>query len=506
MEIAHPYCSGLDIHKKDVKACLITTGQDGEVRKVIRTYPTKTADLLQMRDWLKEAGCTCIAMESTGVYWKPIYNLLEGEFELLVVNPQYVKALRGHKTDVKDAEWIADLLWLGRLKASFIPSADQRAFRELTRYRTRLVEERAREVNRLQKTLEDTNIKLGDVVSDVLGKAARLILEAMVNGETDPHRLALFAVGRVRASQEQLEAALTGKVNAHHRFMLGEHLKQIENLDAAIKRVSQQITDRFGGHDADPNTEKPSCPKSTEERTQPLKQTQESASSCTSGHMVGHDEITEQACTAHKREAGIQADRDEDMQRAIQATSPLASCKAAEPLSWSKAIQLLRGIPGISERAAQGILAEIGLDMRQFPSARHFASWAGVCPGNNESAGKRFSGKTRQGNPWLRRLLVQAAHAAAHCKNSYLATQYRRIASRRGAKRAAMAIAHSILVIIYHVLLEQKPYHDLGSNFFDERDRQAVEKGLVRRLERLGYRVDLQPLPLPDLQPLPQVG
>ncbi len=273
--------------------------------------------------------------------------------------------------------------------------------------------------------------------------------------------------------------------------------------------MSQQISDRFGAPDADASTEKPSCPEPKEERTEPVKQTQESASSCTSSQVVGHDAIIEQVSTTDKREAGaqqMQAHRDEDVQRAIQATSTLACCRAAEPLSWSKAIQLLRGIPGISERAAQGILAEIGLDMRQFPSARHFASWAGVCPGNNESGGKRFSGKTRQGNPWLRRLLVQAAHAAAHCKNSYLATQYRRIASRRGAKRAAMAIAHSILVIIYHVLLEQKPYHDLGSNFFDERDRQAVEKGLVRRLERLGYRVDLQPLPLPDLQPLPQVG
>src|SRR5947207_9087651 len=291
MEIAYPCCTGLDVHKKDVKACLTTTQQDGQVCKEIRVYSTKTEDLLCMRDWLKEEGCTCIAMEATGVYSKPIYNLLEGHFQLLVVNPQYVKALRGHKTDVKDAEWIADLFRLGMLKASFIPSAEQRELRELTRYRTRLVEERAREVNRLQKTLEDTNIKLGDVVSDVMGKAARLILQAMANGETDPHRLASFAVGRVRASQEQLERALTGKVSAHHRFMLGEQLKQIENLDAAIKPVSQHIADRFREPDTNPTKEKPESAEPKEERRETTKQTQESLSSCRSDHVVGHNSI-----------------------------------------------------------------------------------------------------------------------------------------------------------------------------------------------------------------------
>ena len=396
-----------------------------------------------MRDWLKEKGCTHLAMESTGVYWKPIYNLLEGDFEILVVNAHHLKTVPGRKTDVKDSEWIADLLQHGLLKASFIPSTPQRELRELTRYRTQLVEERAREINRLQKTLEDTNLKLGDVVSDVMGKASQLILYAIVDGETDPTRLAAFAVGRVRASQQELERALTGKVTAHHRFMLGEHLKQIETLHAAIGRVSQEIARRFTPPD-DPGEEEAGQPGS-----------------------------------------GLQT----------EATHEEASrLPSSKEMSWQKAAQLIDEIIGISEEAAQGILAEIGIEMDQFPSAQHLASWAGVCPGNYESAGKRLSGKTRKGNPWLRRLLVQAAYAAGRSKNTYLAAQYHRLASRRGAKKAALAVAHSILVIIYHILRDQSSYQDLGGNYFDERDRQAVQKRLVKRLERMGYQVELQPM------------
>lgn len=441
MEALYERCAGLDVHKKTVKVCLLTPGGDQRPVKEIRTYGTKTAELLELRDWLKEQGCTHLAMESTGVYWKPIYNLLEGDFALLVVNAHHLKTVPGRKTDVKDAEWIADLLQHGLLRASFIPSAPQRELRDLTRYRTRLVEERAREVNRLQKTLEDTNLKLGDVVSDVLGKAARLILEAVVAGETDPGRLADLAIGRVRARPEDLERALTGKVTAHHRFLLGEHLRQIDYLEGAIRRVSEEIARRFSLPDPPPEAEA----------------------------VGGQDQAAGSA--------------PEDPTPPVGPTD----------LTWQEAVELIDQITGIGERAAQGMLAELGKDMGRFASAKHLASWAGVCPGNHESAGKRLSGKTRKGNPWLRQLLVQSAHAAAHSKNTYLAAQYHRIASRRGPKRAALAVAHSILVIIYHVLRDRIPYRDLGSTFFDERDKQRVEQRLVRRLERLGYQVELQP-------------
>ena len=429
MERVYERCCGIDVHKKMIVACLILV-VNGQRRKEARTFRTTTQDLLLLLDWLSSAGCTHVAMESTATYWKPIYNLLEGHFELLVVNAQHIKAVPGRKTDVHDAEWIADLLQHGLLKASFIPASSQRDLRELTRYRTNLVEERARASNRLQQTLEGTNLKLGDVATDILGKSGRAILEALLAGQTDPAVLADLARGRMKAKRAELEQALVGTLTAHHRFLLRQQLDHIDTLNEAISRVSNEI----------------------EERMQSLDQVEQST------------DIIEGTTQEHEQES----------------------------LTWKSAIELLDTIPGINQRAAEGILAEIGTDMARFTNSHHLASWAGMCPGSNESAGKRLSSRIRKGSPWLRTLLVEAAHAAAHSKNTYLSAQYRRLAARCGAKKAAVAVGHTILIIIYHVLQEREGYRELGGNYFDERDRQATEKRLVRRLEKLGYEVAIK--------------
>ena len=400
MQVVHQRCAGLDVHQKTVKACVITP----EGRET-RTYGTMTADVLEAIDWLLAKGVTHVAMESTGVYWKPIYNLLEGcGFEVLVVNAQHIKAVPGRKTDVKDAEWIAELLRHGLLRGSYIPSRPERELRELVRYRRSLIQERAREVNRVQKVLEGANIKLSSVASDVLGKSGRAMLEAMAAGVDDPQALAGLARGQLKNKQLELERALEGRLSAHQRLLLREQLSHINELDARIDRLNQEV----------------------EERMRPFEQ----------------------------------------------------------------ALQRLDTIPGVGRTVAEEVIAEIGVDMSRFPTAGHLASWAKVCPGNNESAGKRKSGRTGHGNRWLRSPLLEASRAAARTRNTYLSAQYHRIAARRGGNRAALAVAHTILVIIYHnILKDGTTYKELGGNYFDERDKEAIARRLASRLEKLGYEV-----------------
>lgn len=405
MELIHSHCAGLDVHKKTVVACCIAPDTDGCLRKQMRTFATMTADLLQLADWLAQAQVTHVAMESTGTYWKPVYTILEGNFELLVVNAQHIKAVPGRKTDVKDAEWIADLLQHGLLTASFVPPPAQRDLRELTRARTTFVRERATLVNRVHKLLESANLKLASVATDVLGVSGRRMLDALVAGQTDPKTLADMACGRLLTKREDLQRALTGRLREVHRLILSQLLVQIDSLEASIARFSQAI---------------------------------------------------EQACAPQV-----------------------------------EAVAHLDTIPGVSQTVAEVILSEIGTDMSRFPTPAHLASWAGVCPGNHESAGKRLSGRSRPGNQALRSALVQAAWAASRTRGTYLSAQYHRLAARRGRKRALLAVAHTILVIVYRLLERGQDYEDLGANYFDERRKETTVTRLVGRLSQLGYEVTL---------------
>jgi transposase len=406
MEVVHPRCAGLDVHKRTVVACRLSPGPGVDPVREVRTFGTTTRELLALAEWLAEAGVSHVAMESTGSFWKPVYNLLEAGFELLVVNAAHLKAVPGRKTDVRDAEWIADLLRHGLLRASFVPTRPERELRELTRYRTALIRERASEVNRVQKVLEGANIKLASVASNVAGVSGLAILRALVAGEADPAALAELAHGRLRTKRVALEDALAGSIGPHQRFILATMLGRLDELDRHIAAVSAE----------------------SEARLRPFDQ----------------------------------------------------------------AIERLSTIPGVGRRTAETLLAEVGADMTRFPSSRHLASWAGMCPGNHESAGKRSSGRTRKGSPWLRGILIDAAHGAART-TSYLGAQYQRIAARRGGKRAAVAVGHSQLVIAYHVLRGGEPFHDLGANYFDERDREHVRRRLTHRLEALGYEVTVAP-------------
>jgi transposase len=435
MDVIYTHCAGLDVHKKTVVACCITPGPQGEKLIEHRTFGTMTADILALCDWLTSKQITHIAMESTGEFWKPIYNLLEGHFEILVVNAKHVKNVPGRKTDVKDAEWLADLLRHGLLRGSFIPPQPQRDLRDLTRQRTNLVQDRVTVVNRLQKVLEWANIKLTSVATDVTGVSARAMLEAILQGQVDPQTLAELARGRMRNKLPELERALSGRVREHHRFLIANHLAQIDFLDEQVAAFDAEISKRL---------ESPSEPPE------------------------GRVEQSDQK----------QADAD----------SPDG------PLSWEAAVGLLDTIPGIGRRAAEQILAEIGPDMRRFPTEAHIASWAKLSPGNNESAGKRYSGRTGHGNRFLRTCLIQAAHAAVHVKDSYFKSFYHRLAGRRGVKRAIVAVAHRILTAAYHMLIRHEPFRELGATYLDERNRAKVVKSTTRRLEHLGYRVTLEPV------------
>lgn len=408
MEILYAICCGLDVHKDSITACLRRLGAAGQVTKELRTFGTTTAELLTLLDWLVAAGCTHVAMESTGVYWKPVFNILEGSFaQVLVVNARDVKALPGRKTDMLDAEWLAQLLQHGLLRGSFIPPAPIRELREGTRYRKQLIRARADEANRIQKLLEGANLKLGSVATDILGVSGRAMLAALVKGETDPTALAGLAKGRLRKKQDRLVAALTGRITPVQRALLGQQLAHVEYLDRAIAELDTLIGTLMAPYQAE----------------------------------------------------------------------------AAR----------LRTTTGIEQRTAEVLIAELGADMTVFPSDRHCASWAGMCPGNNESAGKRKSGKTRKGSKWLRAALVEAAWATSRTQ-TYLGAQYHRIARRRGKKKALVAVAHSILVIAYHILKEGTTYHDLGHDYFDQRDTARLQRRLIARLEALGLRVTVQPV------------
>jgi transposase len=408
MEVLHPRCCGLDVHKDTAVACLRLVS-DGKVTTEVRTFQTTTADLLRLSEWLAENECTHVAMEATGVYWKPVWHILDdGEFELILANAAHVKNVPGRKTDVNDAMWLAELLAHGLIRGSFVPDTQTQEMRTLLRTRKQLVRENSRHVLRVQKTLEDANIKLDSVLTDVMGKSGRAIIEALIAGETNPAKLASLADRRVKASQEELREALRGRVSKQHRFLLRLHLNQIDSLAAAIATIDAQVEENLG--------------------------------------------------------------------------------------PFRTAVQQVASIPGIKDLGAQAIVSEIGIDMTRFPSDAHLISWAGLCPRNDESAGKRRSNRLRKGAPWLKTMLVQCAWAAVKKKGSYLQAQFYRIKARRGPKKAIMTVAASILTAVYHMLKDGTMYQDLGSGHFNRQSKDQQTNRLVKRLADLGYAVEITPL------------
>lgn len=433
MRLMYPQCAAIDVHKQTVVVCPRQTARDGTVKSEVKTFGTTTPELLQMLDWLSAWEVTTVAIESTAEYWKPVFNLLEGEFEVILVNAKHVKQVPGRKTDVKDAEWLAELLSYGLLKASYIPAKPQRDLRDLTRHRVTLVQERARVVNRLQKVLEHANIKLASVASDIMGVSGRQMLEAIIGGETDAAAMADLAKGRMRNKLEALEKALTGVVRPHHRFMIAEHLAHIDFLDEQIARVSEKIGQQIDtmSQPAEPDEMPP-------------------------GGELG--------------------------------------------LTWAESVELLDSAPGVDHKAAEIILAEMGIDMTQFATADHLAAWAGLAPGNNQSGSKRHTAKTREGNRNLRQIMVQVAWAAVRTKGSYAQALYRRLAGRRGKKRAIIAVARTLLSSFWYMLTRGEPYKELGGDYFDQRRKDVKVNVLTKQLEKLGYAVQLEPIK-PQLVP-----
>lgn len=405
MNVIHPRCCGLDVHQKTVAACILVCQEGGKKHKEVRTFGTWTQDLQRLADWLSAQGITHVAMAATGVYWKPVWAVLAGQFELLLVNAQHIKAVPGRKTDVKDSEWIAELLQHGLLRSSFVPPREIQDLRELTRYRAQLTQERSGVANRIQKLLEGANIKLGSVVSDVMGASGQQMLRAIIEGEANAERLARMARRRMRSKIPELCLALEGKVREHHRDMLRRLLRHWSFLEDEIASLDAEIRSRMR--------------------------------------------------------------------------------------PFEKTMALWQTIPGINELTAWNLVAELGVNMDQFPSPQQLASWAGLCPGNNESAGKRKSGHTRYGAPWLKRALCQAAWAASHTRNTYFSAQYRRLAARRGKKRAIIAVAHSLLIVIYCIVKQARTYHELGGNYFDQLHAERHKRYFVKRLEALGFQVNL---------------
>jgi transposase len=405
MEILYPRCAGIDVHKESVAVCVLTSGAQAEPDKQIEQFGTTTCELRRLREWFGASGVTHAAMESTGVYWKPVFNILESGCQLILVNARHIKQIPGRKTDKADCAWIASLLRHGLLEASFVPEAEVRQLRDLCRMRTTLVRECVQVGNRLRKVLEDANIKLDSVASNALGVSGRDMILALIQGRVDAAELAELARGRLRAKLPALEKALEGQVTAHHRFLLRELMRQLTFLEGEVARFEKEIT------------------------------------------------------------------------------------RQMRPFEW--AVELLVTIPGVERTAACALIAEIGADMSRFPSSRHLGSWAGLCPGNNESAGKRRSGKSHRGNRWIKGVMTEIAWAATRTKNTYSQTQYRKLAGHRGKKRALVAVANSLLQAVWYILSHREGYKDLGAAYLDHLNQKHLERSLIRRLEQLGHKVTL---------------